>query len=79
MRKPFKSCLRNSIVRYLQLMEGLGRRFAGERRVLESLDQFLTDTGARSFRQDHFDAWSKTLTHFCSTVRRNYMRVIRNF
>ncbi len=79
MKKPFKSCLRGSIVQYLQLMEGLGRRFAGERRVLESLDQFLSDVGARSFRQGHFDAWCETLTRFCSTVRRNYMRVVRNF
>jgi len=79
MRKRFHSCLRRSIVQYLQLMEGLGRRFASERRILELLDEFLTDTKAGSFRQAEFDAWTKTLAHFCSTVRRNHMRVVRNF
>jgi integrase/recombinase XerD len=79
MSKPFKSCLRTSIARYLKLMEGLGRRFASERRILELLDQFLTGIEARSFGRDHFDAWCATLGNFCSTVRRNHMRVVRNF
>lgn len=79
MSKPFKSCLRGSIVRYLQLMEGLGRRFAHERRVLELLDDFLADIKARSFRRQPFDAWCATLAHLSSTSRRNAMRIVRNF
>jgi integrase/recombinase XerD len=78
-KQTFTSCLGNTIKRYLQMMEALGRRFASERRVLELLDDFMTERKARDFRQEHFDSWCSTLMHLASTVRRDRMRIVRNF
>lgn len=79
MKKTFTSCLGDSIERYLQLKEALGRRFAIERRVLELLDDFMTEVDASDISQTEFDAWCRKQLPVSSTVRRNRMRIVRNF
>jgi integrase/recombinase XerD len=79
MKKAFTSCLGGSIDRYLKLKEALGRRFAIERRVLEQLDDFLTERAADDLSQVEFDDWCGTQLHISSGVRRNRMRIVRNF
>ena len=79
MKKIFTSCLGDSIDRYLKLKEALGRRFAVERRVLEQLDDFMSERAADDLSQVRFDDWCKTQLHISSGVRRNRMRIVRNF
>lgn len=79
MKKIFISCLGDSIDRYLKLKEALGRRFAIERRVLEQLDDFMIEAGADDLSQVEFDDWCRTQLHISSGVRRNRMRIVRNF
>jgi integrase/recombinase XerD len=79
MKKTFTSCLGGSIDRYLKLKEALGRRFAIERRVLEQLDDFMIEAAAEDLSQVEFDDWCRTQRHISSGVRRNRMRIVRNF
>lgn len=79
MKRTFTSCLGDSIDEYLSLKEALGRRFATERRLLEKLDAFMAALGAGQMSQTEFDAWCRTQLHLSSTVRRNHMRIVRNF
>jgi integrase/recombinase XerD len=79
MNRTFTSCLGGSIDEYLELKEALGRRFATERRVLEKLDDFIAALGASDMSQSEFDTWCRTQLHLSSTVRRNHMRIVRNF
>jgi integrase/recombinase XerD len=79
MKEMFTSCLGDSIDRYLTLKETLGRHFAIERRVLEQLDDFMTERSADDLSQVEFDDWCKTQLHVSSGVRRNRMRIVRNF
>jgi len=79
MKKTFTSCLGDSIDRYLKLKEALGRRFAIERRVLEQLDDFMIEAAAEDLSQVEFDDWCRTQLHISSGVRRNRMRIVRNF
>ncbi len=68
------------ITRYLGLKTALGRRYAIERRVLETLVAFLrTLTGSTTdLTPDTFTAWAQTLHHLTPTVRRNHLRIVRN-
>jgi integrase len=77
----FTSALGPSITRYLALKEALGRAYAGERRVFEHVDRFLArqQRGTSDLTIDSFAQWSLTLQHLSSGVRRNRMRVVRNF
>ncbi len=60
------------ITRYLALKTALGRRYAIERRVLETLETFLQTTGpAAELTPETFEAWAHT-------VRRNRLRIVRN-
>jgi integrase/recombinase XerD len=79
MKKTFISCLGDSLDDYLELKKALGRRFAIERRVLEKLDDFITEVEADDLSQSEFDAWCRTELHLTPTVRRNHMRIVRNF
>lgn len=79
MKRTLTSCLGDAIGEYLEHKETLGRRFAIERRVLEKLDDFMTEQGASDMSQTEFDAWCRTQLHLSSTVRRNRMRIVRNF
>jgi len=65
---------------YMALKQALGRRYANERRILQSLDAFLTGLSddAPRLTEATFALWCKTLQHLSATVRRNSMRVVRN-
>jgi integrase/recombinase XerD len=79
MNISIESCLSSSIGRYLELKRALGRDFANERRVLELVDQFIGEAGAADLTQAEFERWCKTQLHLSSGVRRDRMRIVRNF
>jgi integrase/recombinase XerD len=79
MKATTDSCQSSSIRRYLELMQALGRGFANERRVLERLDEFIGKADAADLTQAEFEGWCKTQSHLSSGVRRNRMRIVRNF
>lgn len=74
-----QSVLRPIISRYLELQRVLGKGFHTEQWILESLDQWLTETGSADLDPQTFTAWCKSKQHLASGVRRNPMRVVRNF
>lgn len=73
-----ESCLSSTIRRYLDLKQALGRRFAVERRVRESLDSFMAEANAIDLTPAEFDRWCNTQSHVSSGVRRARMRIVRN-
>lgn len=77
----FTSQLGSAIASYLELKRALGRRFAAEADVLKRLDRFIATKGGRShaLTARTFSAWVLTLRHLTPTVRRNRMRIVRNF
>jgi integrase/recombinase XerD len=74
----FVSVLAPYLARYLDLKEALGRRYSIERAVLRHLDSFLGATGT-DLSAESFSHWSQGLEHLTSGVRRNHMRIVRNF
>ncbi len=74
-----QSVLRPIISRYLNLQRALGKGFHTEQWILESLDHWLTEAGSADLDPEHFTAWCKSQQHLASGVRRNHMRVVRNF
>jgi integrase/recombinase XerD len=75
------SFLLGNIEEYLRLKRSLGRDYAREAAILRGFDAFI---GAcyPSFQDLNgamFTAWSVTIEHLSPTVRRNHMRVVRNF
>jgi integrase/recombinase XerD len=74
------SALSGVITRYLALKTALGRRYALERRVLETLTEFLpTLPGSPTdLTPDTFTTWAQTLQRLMPTVRRNHLRFVRN-
>lgn len=74
-----ESILRPIISRYLALQRALGKGFSTEQWILESLDQWLAETGLSDLEQENFTAWCKSKQHLASGVRRNHMRIVRNF
>lgn len=79
MNKRLTSCLATSITRYLSLMNALGRQFAVERRVLEELDDFMRERAETDLTEASFEDWCTRQLQVSSTVRRNRMRIVRNF
>jgi integrase/recombinase XerD len=73
------SPLRPLIARYLELHRALGKGFHREQRVLESLERWLVDTAATDLGSGEFIAWCESLQHLASGVRRDQMRIVRNF
>ncbi len=71
------SVLGPSIAQYVALKQSLGRRYEGERRVLELIDAFLaaedSDLTAQTFAR-----WCQSQQHLTSGVRRYRMRIVRN-
>lgn len=67
------------ITRYLELHRALGKQFQIEQRVLGSLAHWLAEAGAKTLDLDSFTAWCKSEQHLASGVRRNHMRIVRNF
>jgi integrase/recombinase XerD len=76
----FSSSLAPSIRSYVLLKQALGRRFAGETDILAHLDQFLVSqrSVAAALTPEIFASWCLTLAHLTPTVRRNWMRIVRN-
>jgi hypothetical protein len=72
-------CLSPIIRNYLKLKLALGRGYVEEERVLRSLNQFLSKKKAVDLTSNNFELWSNTLAHLTPTVRRNRMRIVRNF
>lgn len=68
------------ITRYVGLKTALGRRFDGERRVLQSLDSFLRADGGGSadLTPESLSRWTQTQTHVSPTVRRKRLQIVRN-
>lgn len=79
MSKALRSRLGPKIAAYLTLKKTLGRRFACETGVLAHLDGFLVRRRLSALSPDAFSAWSMTFDHLTPTVRRNRMRIVRNF
>lgn len=81
MTSTFCSALASSIVNYISLKQVLGRKFATETRVLASLDRYLQIHGPVSavLTPELFASWCLTLAHLSPTIRRNRMRIVRNF
>lgn len=79
--RSFSSAVGPVMTRYLALKQALGRRYANERAVLQSLDSLLAgDGGPRSdLTLVTFTRWTQTLGRLTPTVRRNHLRIVRNF
>jgi len=74
-----QSVLQPIISRYLELQRALGKWFDGERRILEAFDRWLAEIGAADVDSENFTVWCTSKQHLASGVRRNHMRVVRNF
>jgi integrase len=74
----FTSVLGPILASYIKLKQALGRHYETERRILASIDIYLTTTGAE-LTADSFGCWCQTQEHLASGVRRYRMRVVRNF
>lgn len=74
------STIHSVITRYLALKSALGRKYAIERRVLETLEAFLRTTAkpVADLTGETFTAWARTLHALTPTVRRNRLRIVRN-
>lgn len=74
------SLLSSVISRYLALKTALGRRYAFERRLFETLTAFLQGRapGPADLTPETLQAWAQTLQHLSPTVRRNHLRIVRN-
>jgi len=75
------SFLSNEIGEYLQLKRSLGRDYSREAVILLNFDAFIGGhyPSSRALNGEMFSTWSATLEHLSPTVRRNHMRVVRNF
>ena len=73
----FASALGPTATRYVALKRALGRRYDLERRVLQSVDSFLTTQGS-DLTAETFTDWCRNDESLASGVRRNRMRIVRN-
>jgi len=76
-----RSFLSEEIRNYLQLKRSLGRNYNREARTLHSLDAFIVAKYplAKDLTAAIFNDWCTTLLYLSKTVRRTYMRYVRNF
>lgn len=76
----FSSTLGPVIASYLALKKALGRRYITETAILAHLDRFLATRPASTsgLTADAFTEWTLTFRHLTPTVRRNWMRNVRN-
>jgi integrase/recombinase XerD len=75
------SFLATEIETYLQLKRSLGRDYSREAAVLHNFGGFIGEShpSSRDLNGEMFIAWSAGLERLSPTVRRHYMRTIRNF
>ena len=74
----FSSSLKKTIICYLELRLSLGKQSIPEYRILKQLDAFLKEKDY-TLTKESFDLWRKKSEHLKSGVRRNKMRIVRNF
>src|ERR1700682_4592222 len=79
MRRAVSQAVSASIDRFLEMKQALGRRYANEQRVLESVKEFITRSGASDWTQVEFDRWCQLQAHIPPPVRRSRMRIVRTF
>ena len=75
------SFLSSEIEEYLRLKRSLGRRYSLETDILNGFDTFIAECypSFQDLNGEMFNAWGATMEHLSPTVRRNYMRMVRNF
>jgi integrase/recombinase XerD len=80
-RGGFRSGLAEFLRHYLRMRRALGRDFQGEEVTLHRWDAFLRHRYGKAgeVTRPMFQIWSQTMTGLTATVRRNRMRVVRNF
>jgi integrase len=80
-RTGFGSGIAASLRNYLATRRALGRRFAVEENILRRWDAFLERQfgRAREVRAEMFHRWAQTMPYVTANVRRNHLRVVRNF
>jgi len=78
--ESFTSQIGPLIARYLILKQALGRRYTTERTVFRHLDRFLATQAGRhtQLTSEAFTRWVNTIDHLTPTVRRDWMRIVRN-
>ena len=67
------------IARYLQRQRSLGRGYANEERILNSLYDFSKRAGSADLDQKIFQEWCKSHEKLTANVRRQRQRIARNF
>jgi len=77
----FRSRLAESMRHYLRARRALGRAYQSEEAILLHWDAFLRHHygKARAVKPPLFQLWVQSLTALTAIVRRNRMRVVRNF
>ena len=77
----FRSGLAVSLQDYIVTKQALGRQFGNEKRVLLHWDSFLyhRQGHAKTVNRDQFDRWAESLERLTPSVRRNHLRIVRNF
>jgi integrase/recombinase XerD len=78
---PFSSSLAPMFRRYIDLKRALGHDYSIERRVLHSLDRFLSNpsNNFHNLTLRAFQQWCRTQERLASGMRRSAMRTIYNF
>ena len=78
---PLQSFLAEEITAYLQLHRSLGKIYRAQNDTLRSLDAFLAIQcpWAEELDGKSFNQWCDTFADLTPTVRRNRMRIVRNF
>jgi integrase/recombinase XerD len=79
MRRAVSPVVSASIDRFLEMKQARGLRYTNEQRVLESVKEFMTRSGASDWTQVEFDRWCQLQAHVSPTVRRSRMRIVHSF
>lgn len=74
----FSSVMAATMIRYLQHKRALGRQYTWEGHTLRNLDKFLDRSKSSDLNAAAFLSWCDTQRQ-ASGVRRNNMRIVRNF
>ena len=79
--KRFQSPFASSLDRYLAVRRALGRGFNEDERILRRWDDFLHrhHLGLRGFDAEALQSWSDEFAYLNQNLRRNRLRVVRNF
>ena len=68
-----------AVAAYLSSRRALGRRYAGEERVLGSLRTYLSRGGACDLDRPTFERWRRRFAHCCHNTRVDYAMMIHRF